>query len=304
MNGSHPQTDKILEIANELKIEPSFVEKDWYVVQLLKIFTKLNNADIQFVFSGGTSLTKAHKLMKRFSEDVDFRILAKKNLTRGIRHSLKKEIAGNFAQSEHFQIIEQSAFAENTLFNFKLAYPSIFTQNEALRPHIEVEIKTEKPELPTTKKSVQSFYAEYFQEQPEAEIACLSPLETAIGKFSALLWRIDVKDRTQPLGSKNNDPALMRHLHDLHALWPFIERGKEFAGLLQKVYEQDAVRGNTTKNKTLKDMASATLQILKTDKEYAKEYQLFVDVVSYASDNEKISFAIALKSFEKIVKNI
>jgi len=129
-------------------------------------------------------------------------------------------------------------------------------------------------------------------------------LETAIGKFSALLWRVDIKDRTQPLGSKNNDPALMRHLHDLHVLMPFVENSKDFVSLLPKIYEQDSNRGKTTKTRTLKDMALATLETLKKDKEYAKEYQLFVDVVSYAPDIEKISFAEALKNFEKIAKKI
>jgi predicted nucleotidyltransferase component of viral defense system len=285
-------------------MEPSFVEKDWYVVQLIDFFSKLNSKDAYFVFSGGTCLSKAYKLIKRFSEDVDFRILTTKNLTRGARHNLKEKITAGFNLSEHFKIIERSAFAENTLFNFKLAYSSVSVPSKALRPHIEVEIKTENPKLPVTIKSVQSFYSEYYQKQAEVKIACLSPLETAAGKFSALLWRIDVKDRTKPLGSKTNDPALMRHLHDLHALISFIENDKDFVKLLQETYHQDSNRGQTTPSRTLKDLATTTLQILKTDKEYSKEYQLFVDGVSYAPDNEKISFTKALKSFEKIVSKI
>jgi predicted nucleotidyltransferase component of viral defense system len=168
MNGLQP--DEILKIAKALNMEPSFVEKDWYVVQLLNIFAKLNTADNSFVFSGGTCLSKAYKLIKRFSEDVDFRVRSAKNLTRGMRHNLKEKIATSFNESEHFKIIEQSAFAENTLFNLKLAYPSVFAKRKALRPYIEVEVKAENPELPTNKKSVQSFCSEYNKGQAEIDI--------------------------------------------------------------------------------------------------------------------------------------
>ena len=46
----------------------SIVEKDFYVTQFLK---KLTEIQPDLIFKGGTSLSKAHKVIKRFSEDID-----------------------------------------------------------------------------------------------------------------------------------------------------------------------------------------------------------------------------------------
>lgn len=68
-----PDANVINEIAAELGIEPAFVEKDWYSVQVLKAIAENPNDAIQTVFAGGTSLSKGYGLIQRFSEDLDFR---------------------------------------------------------------------------------------------------------------------------------------------------------------------------------------------------------------------------------------
>ncbi len=59
--------------------EPAFVEKDFWVVELLRSVVRpldlepVNNIPCSATvrFKGGTSLSKAFGLIKRFSEDVD-----------------------------------------------------------------------------------------------------------------------------------------------------------------------------------------------------------------------------------------
>ena len=46
------------------------VEKDWWVVQTLRIIFEMDLAKY-LVFKGGTSLSKGWKLIDRFSEDID-----------------------------------------------------------------------------------------------------------------------------------------------------------------------------------------------------------------------------------------
>lgn len=46
------------------------VEKDWWVVQILSVLFETELKD-HLVFKGGTSLSKAWKLIQRFSEDID-----------------------------------------------------------------------------------------------------------------------------------------------------------------------------------------------------------------------------------------
>ena len=58
-----------------LQIEEVFIEKDWFVTKLIKDTYSFTSSDpLELIFSGGTALSKAHKKIARFSEDVDFRI--------------------------------------------------------------------------------------------------------------------------------------------------------------------------------------------------------------------------------------
>ena len=61
----------ILKVSEETGIEASIIEKDYYVTVLLKLLAE----KIPFiVFKGGTSLSKCHKVIRRFSEDIDLTI--------------------------------------------------------------------------------------------------------------------------------------------------------------------------------------------------------------------------------------
>lgn len=47
------------------------IEKDYYVTMILRLFSQ----KLPFVvFKGGTSLSKCHKVIRRFSEDIDITI--------------------------------------------------------------------------------------------------------------------------------------------------------------------------------------------------------------------------------------
>lgn len=48
-------------------ISEAFIEKDWFVTQVIKILVDNPYLDFSIVFTGGTALSKAHKLIERFS---------------------------------------------------------------------------------------------------------------------------------------------------------------------------------------------------------------------------------------------
>lgn len=64
---------------DSLRIDPAFVEKDFWVIEVLRAATSPvqvtardgNSYDVETVFKGGTSLSRAYGLIERFSEDVD-----------------------------------------------------------------------------------------------------------------------------------------------------------------------------------------------------------------------------------------
>jgi hypothetical protein len=51
------------------------VEKDFHVVRAIRALAALDAAPFALVFGGGTALARAHKLVRRMSEDVDFKIV-------------------------------------------------------------------------------------------------------------------------------------------------------------------------------------------------------------------------------------
>ena len=65
--------------ATRLKIDllEAVIEKDYYVTYVINALSNLENDHFRLIFAGGTCLAKAHRLVKRMSEDVDFKIQIK-----------------------------------------------------------------------------------------------------------------------------------------------------------------------------------------------------------------------------------
>jgi predicted nucleotidyltransferase component of viral defense system len=57
-----------------LGLDEAVIEKDYYVTQVIHVLSNLENEFFRLIFCGGTCLAKAHKLVQRMSEDVDFKI--------------------------------------------------------------------------------------------------------------------------------------------------------------------------------------------------------------------------------------
>jgi hypothetical protein len=53
---------------------PTAIEKDWHILRAMGAIAPTDAAPFKFVFAGGTSLARAHKIVQRMSEDVDFKI--------------------------------------------------------------------------------------------------------------------------------------------------------------------------------------------------------------------------------------
>jgi len=80
--------DVIKEISDQLKISTGIIEKDYYVTLFLHDLILLDN---NFIFKGGTSLSKCYHLINRFSEDIDLNYPVEL-LTTGRRKKIKNEI--------------------------------------------------------------------------------------------------------------------------------------------------------------------------------------------------------------------
>lgn len=78
----------IFSTSEKFNIVQSFVEKDYFVTIMLK---ELTNRIPNLLFKGGTSLLKCHKIIDRFSEDIDLTLDAD-HLSQSYKKQMKREI--------------------------------------------------------------------------------------------------------------------------------------------------------------------------------------------------------------------
>lgn len=66
---THPEFNDLIRIvSDELSIVPILVEKDYWIMHCLY---GLQKQDMVLYLKGGTSLSKGHNIIHRFSEDID-----------------------------------------------------------------------------------------------------------------------------------------------------------------------------------------------------------------------------------------
>ncbi len=296
-------TSIINDYSQEFGIAPQFVEKDYYVIKVLSEISKINYPELKVVFSGGTCLSKAYNKIQRFSEDIDFRIHTERLFTRAEKKVFCNFILEKLESKEGYHIIQESVKKgnENKFFSFEIEYEKLY-EGSNLRPNIKVEFTFENLVLPSTICEISSFISKFINEE-SVSVNCIQPTEVIANKFSALMWRVYIKDRTKPLHSKENDPTIVRHLHDIAALEDFLYT-KEFVVLLQKSFESDKGRGGFENNYTLPEFIKITLDKLNEDKIYQKEFTDFVSSMCYAKYSEVITFVKAFNCLERLYQFI
>lgn len=207
------------------------IEKDWWVVQTLRIIFNLEFAD-HIVFKGGTSLSKAWNLIDRFSEDVDIALdkavlgiesVKTKKQVKTLRSRSKKFITNEFypqlvagfykagLSDAKIQIAEATA---NDPLSIEIYYPDVTQYSEYIKPRVLIEIGSRSLKEPFAHRTISSFVAEQFAEQDFADepinIATVSPERTFLEKIF-LLHEEFQKDEIRT-------NRLTRHFYDIERM--------------------------------------------------------------------------------------
>ena len=94
-------SNAILVTSDSTNIAPDFIEKDYWISMVLKRLSESKYVD-SVVFKGGTSLSKGHKLINRFSEDVDVAVIltpdTSGNKIKTLIRTVEKEIATDLTE--------------------------------------------------------------------------------------------------------------------------------------------------------------------------------------------------------------
>ena len=88
--------------ATHFQIPTFYVEKDYWVTRSLKRLHESPYAD-SVVFKGGTALSKAHRIIERFSEDIDLACRPDGNQSAASCKSLMKRIESAVTQDFEYQ---------------------------------------------------------------------------------------------------------------------------------------------------------------------------------------------------------
>jgi predicted nucleotidyltransferase component of viral defense system len=301
MKGKTPDKSILDEVAIEKGIDPAFVEKDWYVTQLIKHINEFSYPGVQLVFSGGTALSKAHRLIERFSEDIDFRViwpeLEKENGSRQkkLLSKLKNAIFDHIHQKFPIDETKKKARDTNRFFTVDIDYSTIYKKAIALRPHLQIEFTLSKMALAPLNCSVSSFVGEVTGQPAEVTtICCIDPVENAVDKLSAFIWRTADRER----GTETDDPSIVRHQHDLSILHDRASKHPSFRDLARKVIEQDKGRSDKIAAMTLAKMIEHVQDKIKSDPLSREEYDRFVKSMSYAKNEQMPTYE---QSFEKVL---
>lgn len=290
-------------VAEDLGTSPGLVEKDWHVVRALGVIAQVHPGGMAPAFSGGTSLSKGWELIKRFSEDIDFKVgeppAASGSAARRARSNYRERMLGALTNASFGLEDKPHVGNENRFFAADLSYGAQFGAGQGLRPHIRIEVSFRAPAVPPIARPIRSLIAAAAREPAElAAFPCIDMVETAADKLSALAWRVRVRRRGEP----KDDPTIIRHLHDLAALEPALESAAKFRELVLAAVAADVGRGGEKDPPTDPAVIFADmLQRLETDPLWAREYEDFVRQVSFAGPDEMIGFLEAMESCRRLV---
>ena len=290
------------DIAN--RIRPGgegLIEKDWHVVRAIGVLATLDHGEARPAFSGGTSLSIGWGLIKRFSEDVDFKVgmppAENPSQARAQRRAYRKRVLDALDAAGFKLVGKPFAGKVSGFFSAEFAYPSEFAPAPGLRPHLRIEMTLEGPALPPIERPIRSLIAQAQGHGPEVRaFPCVDPVETAAEKLSALAWRVCVRDRS----SETDDPTIIRHLHDLAALEARASASPAFATLLAQAVRKDIGRGGGRAPIKPAERFAKMLERLGTDVLWAEEYKEFVNNVSFAAPDELTPFATALAALSRL----
>ena len=147
--------DLISIVASKLHIPESAVERDYYIVLLLKNLENSEYAD-KCVFKGGTSLSKCYPgSIERFSEDIDLTFLGMELSDKVCDKSIKQIEAIMTADAQTDKITAERSNRSKSMY--------VWFANEDNK--IKLEIGSSVRPDPYSKKTFKSYIHEFLEEQ-------------------------------------------------------------------------------------------------------------------------------------------
>lgn len=232
-------------------------EKDLLMHKALDALERFKDEEASLAMAGGTGLTAYHRVLTRFSDDIDLRIVLPSKLTDpsrpprskdGERIEFVKAVGERFATHITETLpwltrtgegrIRKDGVVQTFIYNYTGRH-----QSEAVQQGIEFELVDMPLHLPCQRRLRKGFW-----------MSTVDVVEIPASKWTALGERIP--------GSQGSYPDLVRHLHDIAMISSFL-RGSN-AELLR---EMALSPGGTTRQRI-----AAALDEFRTDPNWRDHY--------------------------------
>lgn len=224
-------------IATKKGMTPFAVEKDWWVSRSLEILFQMDIAE-NLVFKGGTSLSKAWKLINRFSEDIDLAIDKEffegyqGDISRTQISKLRKE-AGVYTTGTFFKELQEEFRKKGfKQLDFKvidtgesdqdprvieILYPNVISPpTEYVLPRVQIEMSCRSLKEPFTVQKFGSLVDESYADRefaaPLFAVPTVNPERTFLEKLFLL------HEEFHRPAEKMRVDRLSRHLYDIYHL--------------------------------------------------------------------------------------
>ena len=303
--------EKLLELITAtgemLDLRGAVIEKDYYVTQVIHALAEVENDYFRLIFCGGTCLAKAHKVVSRMSEDVDFKIQFKQ-LNAGFSKSrLLKELKEFRAQLNTSLMLPGLITGvpvvrnEGKYSRVEMDYPSVFPVSTRLRPHILLEFTLSNVRLAVENLSVNTLIEQTLENITlfkSSSTHCVSISETAIEKWVGLTRRIAAIER----GYHADDETLIRHVYDLNSINKANRITADFFSIANAIVSNDAKQFKNQHPEYSIDPSAEiklSLSLLKQKPLWEERYQNFIEEMVY--DNASaIEYEQAINVLENI----
>lgn len=308
--------EAILATAQELEIREIYIEKDYWVSAALYEIFHSDIAD-QVVFKGGTALSKCHKLIERFSEDIDMVVLSNDGET---DNQLKKKIRAISKIVEEIMPEVKVEGLTNKMGNIRKTvheYNKLFNKGYGqVRDKVVVEATWLGNFEPFSSMPVSSYVYEMMKAKGQEElieeynmapftIQVLSKLRTFCEKIMSLVRFSRSDDHITDLRNK------IRHVYDLHQMLQDQEvleffESSEFDDMLVKVGQDDMI-GYKNNNEWIPEHPSTAILFKDPESTWSElrtEYQgTFKDLVTGVLP-EEVDLIDSLKNIAARIKKV
>ena len=213
-----------------------YVEKDYWLFLLLKEIFK--NDKRGYVFKGGTSLSKCHHIINRFSEDIDISYSTSfSSINSGEIKRKFKGITGAI-KAIGLEIANAERLRWNRYFNqFQCPYVS-HCKDESINKQVIIELAAQTPSFPSEEKVFSSFIGDYFESIGHHDWVIkyeLEPFPIQVQTLERTL--IDKTFAICDYYLTNKCRKHSRHLYDISKLLTEVNLNQDLASLYIEVRE-------------------------------------------------------------------